>query len=158
MQVLTEICQHLHNWFDRKPNGERHNKYSGAFTVFNGEITELSGELASGQYYRIMGSLFNDGVHKYGDEADTLTDEAFEGVIWAMGVPPVVVSLADEISAWKAKYEALDSEAMSPFTSESFGGYSYSKSAGGSGTSGNGGSSTGWQSVFANRLAPWRKI
>lgn len=154
--MLTELCQYLHNWFDRKPDGSKYPKYSGSFTVSDGVVQGMDGQLFDGQYYRIMGSLFSDGVHKYGDEADTLTDEVFEGVIWTMGVPPVVVSLADEISAWKAKYEALDSEAMSPFTSESFGGYSYSKSVGSSGSSGNG--TTGWQSAFANRLAPWRKI
>lgn len=151
---MTELCQYLHNWFDRKPDGGTYPKYSGTFTVSGGTIAEMSGKLAEGQYYRVMGSLYSDGVHNYGNEEDILTDEVFDGVIWSMGVPPEIISLAAEISAWKEKYGAVDSAALSPFTSEAFGGYSYSKTVNGSSGTG----STGWQGAFAARLNPWRKI
>lgn len=152
--MLTEICQYLKNWFNRKPNGDDYPKEYGTFTIENGIID--SSILADGQYYRIMGSLYNDGVHKYGDTADVLVDEVFEGAVWSMGVPKVVADLAEEIEAWQAKYGSLDSEAMSPYASESFGGYSYSKGSGvASGSQGNG---NGWQSAFAARLNVWRKI
>lgn len=150
--MLTEICQYLKNWFNRKPDGTHYPKWFGEFVIDNGVL--VTDELADGQYYRIMGSLFNDGVHKRGE--DVLTDETFDGAVWSLGIPPEIVRLADDISQWQAKYGGADSEAMSPFASESFGGYSYSKSGGGaSGSESNAGS---WQGAFAQRLAPWRKI
>lgn len=143
--MLTELCQELHNWFERK-------KYFGTFTIEAGNITGL--DLLNGQYFRVIGSVFNDGVYQY--PAWELTDETFEGAVWALGIPKAVIDLADEIDAWRKKYESADSAAMSPFNSESFGGYSYSK--GGGGTSGSGNNLTGWQGVFASRLNRWRKI
>lgn len=152
--MLTEICQYLHNWFNRKPNGELCPQYAGSIVILNNVITFADRDfaLANGQYYRIMGSLFNDGVHKYG--SDELNDEEFIGAVWSMAVPPAVVSLAEEIALWQAEYGAVGSAAMSPYNSESFGGYSYSKSAGAAGAL----SSGTWQSTYSARLAPWRKI
>lgn len=153
--MLTEICQYLKNWFNRKPDGSYYPKYSGKVIISEGNmIFADTFFLADGQYFRIMGSLFNDGVHKVGDY---LVDETFEGAVWSMAVPPDVVLLAADIEAWKAQYESVDSENMSPYQSESFGGYSYSKSSGGSG-SGSSGSNITWQNAFESRLSPWRKI
>lgn len=160
--MLTEICQYLRNWFNRKPDGDSYPKEAGTFTIENGELnTEI---LANGQYFRIMGSLFNDGVHKYGVDTsgespklyETLTDETFDGVIWSMGVPLEIVKLAEDIDAWMEKYGTVDSEAMSPFSSESFGGYSYNKQQGFASTGG--GMLTTWESIFSDRLSPWRKV
>lgn len=144
--MLTELCQELHNWFER----ERH---IGTFTIEAGVLTGL--DLLNGQYYRIIGSVFNDGVHKYGDATDVLTDETFEGAVWALGIPKAVIDLAAEIAAWRAKYESTDSAAMSPFNSESFGGYSYAK--GGAGVTSSSGAG-GWVGVFASQLNRWRKL
>lgn len=146
--MLTELCQELKNWFDRE-------KYFGDFTIESGElVTALP--LVEGQYFRIIGSLFNDGVHQYGSSSH-LIDESFSGAIWSMAVPPTVIDLAAEIKAWQDKYGGVDSAAMSPYASESFGGYSYSKSGGGAGSSANAGAGT-WQGAFASRLNMWRKI
>lgn len=150
--MLTEICQYLKNWFNRKPDGTDYPKADGMFTIEDGVLnTDI---LADGQYFRIMGSLFNDGVHKYGD-AD-LTDETFDGEIWSMGIPPGVIKLADDITAWVKKYGDIDSVAMSPYQSESFDGYSYTKQQGYASVGG--GMLTSWNEVFASQLAPWRKI
>lgn len=150
--MLTEVCQYLRNWFNRKPDGSSYPMYHGLFEIRGGTL--VTEELADGQYYRIMGSLFNDGVHKYG--TDVLTDETFEGSVWSLGIPPSIVQLAADIEEWQAKYGGANSEAMSPFQSESFGGYSYSKAGGGSA---DGTTAVGtWQGAFAQRLAPWRKI
>lgn len=151
--MMTEICQYLRNWFNRKPDGSDYPKYEGTFTIENGVL--VTDDLADGQYFRIIGSLFNDGVHVYHTENGMLTDETFTGVVWSMGVPPDVVQLATDISNWQSRYGTVDSEAMSPFLSESFGGYSYSK---GGGNANNADASTAWQNAFAARLAPWRKI
>lgn len=150
--MLTQICQYLRNWFERE-------RLTGTFAVVDGELTaedvRLSDFLQDGQYYRVIGSVFNDGVHKYGEK---LTDEkAFDGAVVSMGVPPALLALAADIEAWQAKYGGADSAAMSPYGSESFGGYSYSKSGSASANGSTSAVST-WQSVFAARLAPWRKI
>lgn len=147
--MLTEICQYLHNWFNRKPDGSDYPKYSGVFEIVNGELD--MDDLAEGQYFRILGSLFNDGVHKFGD---ALTDETFDGEIWSMGIPQDVVKRAEVISEWMEKYGGADSTAMSPYQSESFDGYSYSKQQGSSASGGG----VNWQSVFGADLAPWRKV
>lgn len=145
--MLTEICRFLKNYFD---NGQP--KFFGKFTVSNGQLN-IDG-IQTNQYYRIVGSVFNDGVHKKGSE--TLKDETFEGAVWLMAVPDDVIGLSDEIDDWQSKYGSTNSENMSPYQSESFGGYSYSKASANSSNS----SSTvpTWQAVYADRLRGYRKI
>lgn len=151
--MLEQICAELKNYFCRE--GDR---IIGDFAVVNGAITPPV-DILDGQYYRIVGSIFNDGVHKYGDAEDLLKDEPeFHGAVWLMRVPGAVVDLAKDVSDWMDKYGGVDAQNMSPYSSESFGGYSYSKASGGGSGSGsmNGGAS--WQAVFANRLSPYRRI
>ena len=52
--MLTELCQELKNWFEREI-------HVGTFTIEGGQLTDCS-FLQDGQYYRIIGSVFNDGV------------------------------------------------------------------------------------------------
>lgn len=147
--MLTELCQELRNWFEKE-------KYFGTFTIEGGQLADCS-YLQDGQYFRIVGSVFNDGVHQLPN--DVLVDETFEGAVWAMAVPPTVVALADKIAEWNSKYAGINSQLLSPFQSESFGGYSYSKGSGGSsGGTGSGSSIPTWKSVFADDLNNWRKI
>ena len=142
--MLTELCQELRNWFVR-------DKHFGTFEIEGGKLT--ADFLVPGQYCRIIGSIFNDGVHQFGSE--NLVDETFNGAVWALGIPKEVVQLAEDITEWKDKYEAVDSSAMSPYASESFGGYSYQKSINGANSNS---SATGWKAAFASRLNRWRKI
>lgn len=141
--MLTDLCQELRNWFERE-------KFFGTFTIQNGAITVPDGSLQSGQFFRVIGSVFNDGVHQY--PATDLTDEVFKGAIWSMAVPPAVIDLSERISEWKEKY---GESVSSPYTSESFGGYSYTKAGSGQG---NADSGPTWQSTFASELNKWRKI
>lgn len=143
--MLTELCQELRNWFERE-------KYFDTFTIENGAIAVPDGSLQDGQFFRVIGSVFNDGVHQYG--TDELTDEVFKGAIWAMAVPPAVIDLSERISAWVTKY---GDSVSSPYSSESFGGYSYQKAGSGQGSANSGASPT-WQSTFAGELNRWRKI
>lgn len=149
--MLSELCQELKNWFDR---GQP--RIHGAFEISGGKIidTDFTDVIKPNQYFRIIGSVFNDGVYKYTDDL-MLTDELFVGSVWLMAIPKEVIALSDEIDSWQAKYGAADSTAMSPFNSESFGGYSYSKSTGGSS---NGSNANTWQAAFSSRLNMWRKI
>ena len=146
--MLTELCQELRNWFDL-------DRRYGTFTISGGALT--ADFLSAGQYYRIKGSIFNDGVHQYGSETE-LVDETFKGEVWAMGIPKAVIELADQIAAWKAKYENVDSQSMSPFQSESFGGYSDSKASASAAAGSAASTPTGWKAVFASALNRWRKI
>lgn len=143
--MLTELCQELHNWFDRA-------RYTGTFTITGGALTADC--LQDGQYYRIVGSVFNDGVHKYPD--CDLYDEIFTGAVWALAIPAAVIKLSEDIDAWQQKYGGVDSQNMSPYMSESYGGYSYQK--GSAFTGKNVGGSASWKSIFASRLNEWRKL
>lgn len=134
--MIDEICASLHNYFavDIVP---------GEYTVNDGEITLPF--LAAGQFFRVVGSVFCDGVYRCGDKLPA--DETFDGAIWAMAIPPALEAIAAEIEEWKAKNADV---LASPYQSESFGGYSYSK--------GTGSDSASWQGAFASRLNRWRKI
>ena len=145
--MLTELCQELHNWFDRE-------QHTGSFAIVGGVLT--ADFLLPGQYYRVIGSVFNDGVHQYGDPSDCLVDETFDGSVWALAIPRTFIKLAAEIAEWNDKYGGVDSAAMSPFNSESFGGYSYTKATAGAASGGT--TPTGWQAAFASSLNRWRKL
>ena len=137
--MLTDLCQELHNWFEVE-------KHYGEFEIAGGALT--ASFLQPGQYFRIIGSIFNDGVWQYGD---TMTDETFDGAIWAMAIPPAVLELNEQIDSWLKQYGETQN---SPYSSESFGGYSYSKNSSG----GSGADKSTWQGVFAPRLNKWRKM
>ncbi len=147
-KVLTELCGELNNYFWRE-------KIVGEFVIKDGQIHLIAPKLQDGQYFRIIGSVFNDGVHQY--PANDLTDEEFNGGVWSMAVPQAVIDLAADIQSWQDKYCTIDSQAMSPFASESFGNYSYSKGTA-SGSASGGGNPNSWQSVFASRINKWRRM
>lgn len=94
----------------------------------------------------MTGSVFSDGLHRW--PCNGLTDEEFVGTVWALAVPQAVVDLADEIAAWQAEHAK---ELDSPYASESFGGYSYTRVGGD-------GSPITWRQQFKARLDPWRKL
>lgn len=138
--IITEICAELRNWFV-VPNGVHIQTY----TISGGSIAPLD-FLHEGQYFRIIGSVFNDGVHQY--PASDLTDEVFHGAVWAMAVPPAVIDLAAEIE----EYNKSDAGKASPYISENFGGYGYTKATGSNGKV------LTWKSVFADALNRYRKL
>ena len=150
--MLTQICQYLRNWFER-------DKYIGSFIISGGVLTYADGTalpLLNGQYFRIVGSSMNDGVYCNTQAGlSTLTDETFEGAIWEMSVPRAFLDVCEEISAWRTKYETPDSANYSPFTAESFAGYSYQK---GGGVSQGTGNAVTWQAQFSKQLSAWRRL
>ena len=138
--ILTEICAELRNWFV-VPDGVHIQTY----TISGGSIAPLD-FLQEGQYFRIIGSVFNDGVHQ--DPASDLTDEVFHGAVWAMAVPPTLIALSAEI-------EEYNKSAGKPsvYTSESYpNGYSYTRATDANGVP------LSWQKAFASRLSKWRKL
>ena len=147
--MLEEVLRYVNNRFDRDSHGRWHGVVEGAFTASDGEL-ELDG-MADGQYFWVEGSAPNDGLHPHG--GGDMEDEEWEGRVVFLRVPRSVVALADEIAAWcEANAETIDS----PYQSESFGGYSYTKASGGSG--GDILPSAAWQAQFGARLRPFRKI
>ena len=137
---LTGLCRHLRNWFVCE-------EHIGTFSVEGGMISLPF--LREGQWFRIVGSVFNDGVYKH--PAVGLADEVFDGAVLAMAVPPDVMSLLDDINAWEEKHREA---AESPYSSESFGGYTYTKANG----TGANGAPVSWNTVFRARLNEWRKL
>ena len=153
---IYEVCLEVKNFFLR--DGIE-NIHSGTFTITDGVIAPLN-YLIVGQYFRIAGSVLNDGVYQYtGDPIPELKNETFTGAIWAMYIPPAFLKLCEEIDAWQNKYGTADSNNMSPYQSESIAGvYSYSKASGG-GSAGSGESTANnWQGVYKSRLNKWRRL
>ena len=137
--MLEEILRHIRNWFVVSA-------HNGSFTITDGHV-ELP-FLAPGQYYRIVGSVFNDGLHRH--DGERLKDETFYGTVFALAIPEAVVSLAHEIEEWQKKNGEA---AAGPYETESFGGYSYTRA-----TDKQTGGAVTWQSAFRSRLNAWRKI
>ena len=132
--MLETVLMYLNNWFAV-------GRYDDTYTIEDGKLTLPF--LVNGQYFRIVGSLFNDGVYQYPAE---LADETFTGSVWALALPKALLSTVEEITAWTAK-----NGDGGPYTSESFGGYSYSKATNSKGLA------VGWRDVFSAQLAPWKK-
>ena len=146
--MLTEIFQYLKNWFDRNCR-----KIQGTFEIKDNVILFDGAAVTflEGQFFRITGSLLNDGVYQYTEDL-SLRNESFNGAISDMAVPPSVVSVIAEIQDWQIKYGGVDSVAMSPYQSENKADYGYTK------MSGKNGGQTTWQDVFGARLGNWRKL
>lgn len=137
--MLEQVLKHLNNWF-LVADGV----YTETFTVQDGGITLPF--LQTGQYFRVVGSVFNDGLHQY--PATDMTDETFDGAVWALAIPNAVISLAEDISTWQEK-----NGNPGPYTSESFGGYSYSRA-----TNSATGQAATWKDAFRGQLNDWRRI
>lgn len=135
--MLYTICKHIKNFFvsERK---------EGTFTIENSTIDLPF--LLEGQYFMIEGSVLNDGI--YQNPVSDLKDEIFEGSIVGMSVPKDFLDLVEEIESYDEKAK----KAESPFISESFCGYSYTKATDSSGNM------ASWKSAFATRLNDWRKV
>lgn len=147
--MLTEICAEIKNYFTYE-----NDKHFGDFQIVDGLIIP-SFDIPT-DYIRIEGSHLNNGVHKVSDN-DLVDEGEFHGSVWVMSPPKAFLELVKEIEDWQAKNGALDSPAMSPFNSESFGGYSYSKS-GGNASGGSSSAGASWQAAFATRLTMYRRI
>lgn len=153
--MLGMICAEIRNWFTYDCD-----KHIGDYEIIGGVITP-SFDFKT-DYVRIIGSRKNDGVYKVSDITDSehnpLVDEGeFHGAVWEMSVPKDFIALCDEIAEWQSQYGGAGGIINSPFNSESFGGYSYTKSNGRSSESSNN-STPSWQSIYASRLNVYRKI
>lgn len=142
---MEEILRQINNYFYSF-------KETGNFKIVESSIVGLKAPYRTGQFIKVQGSLFNDGIYKV-DSADSnlriqgLIDEEFEGVIYSMNVPRAIEELEVKIKEFKSK------DVKTNIVSESIpGGYSYSKATGKAGVP------AGWQSVFAEDLRPYKKM
>ena len=135
--MLYEVLMYLHNLF-----ADAEHSQEDEFTITDGMI--VLRDIKVGQYYLIEGSTFNDGVHQY--PSDELINEQFDGVITPLKIPQALLSVVDEIETWQKEYGTL-----TPFQSESFADYSYTKAT-------YDGKQITWQDAFKGRLSKWRKI
>ena len=153
--MLSEICAEIKNYFTFLGDIK-----VGDYAIVDGVVTPSI--VIPTDYIRIVGSHKNDGVHVRNAETgkfDDLEDEEkWHGSIWIMSPPKDFLLLVKDIKTWQDKNGSVDSVAMSPFQSESFGGYSYSKGSTGKSTSASGSSVPTWQSTFASRLKIYRRI
>lgn len=140
-QTMAELCGELHNWFSPVCNA-----HAGTYEISDGSLLDVD-FIQDGQYFRIVGSVFNDGVYIYPEYG--LKDETFDGSIWPMNVPAEVRCLAAEIDEYR---HPRDDNKTPKFSSESFGGYSYTRATNSDGLP------LTWRDVFRKRLNPWRKL
>lgn len=151
--MLQEVCEHIHNYFSV-------DRLTEHYTITDGTLSPAPA-LKDGQRFLIEGSVLNDGMYTWHSDGTIkndddgagagLVDEAFTGTVCGLAVPPKLISLTAEISDWVAAYGAAIN---SPYQSESFGGYSYTKAAGANGTS----VATGWEDHFRRKLDRWRRV
>lgn len=137
--MLENLCRECRNYFVRGIE----DIHPGTYTVEGGIMSPVD-FLADGQYYRIVGSVNCDGIYRWPEVP--LYEGALQCVIWAMRVPSDFVDLALEVESWCKSEEGKPTA----FTSESFGGYSYSRAM-------VNGKLAGWRVAFADRLAPFRR-
>lgn len=136
--MIERVMAYCNNYFALPES------HHDTYVIENGSISLPF--LANGQYFRVIGSIFNDGVYSY--PAQMLQDETFTGEIVPLAPPKAFLELCEKI----AQYEASPTSVISPYTSESFGGYSYQKA------SGSGGGGLTWEEAHRVQLRRWRKI
>ena len=141
--MLDKLLREL-GWY-RRPNKYVNQIKVEKFTIEGGNITP-SDFLKENDYYRIIGSRFNDGLYQYPNS--DLNDEEFDGAVWVMRIPPAVVTLAQAIE----EYAKSDAGKPSAYVSESFGGYSYTKATNSKGVP------LSWKRVFEDELHDWSII
>ena len=166
ISTIEALCAETHNYFETS-------KEIGDYKIEGGMISLPFLEI--GQFFRIVGSKFNDGVYIYGqdflirdaswkdvlkDNPDwnavsenewgslkhiDLIDETFHGAIWPMAIPRAFLELGQEVE----EYNNSEESKPSPYTSESIGGhYSYTKANA---------TDNSWQKVFLIKLRRFRK-
>lgn len=167
LDSIEALCAATHNYHET-------DRVIDDYAIENGNISLPF--LVAGQFFRIVGSKFNDGVYIYSedyifrdatwddvlkDNRDwnsiteeewgelkhvELIDEEFHGGVWPMRMPRAFLTLAKEIE----EYNSSEAAKASPYISESISGhYSYTKANN---------HDNAWESVFSVKLKRWRKV
>ena len=145
--LLEDVLSHIHNWFVRDTITVRGCEIDGGALP-----SSVTADLLTGQWYRIRGSVLNDGLHLNPDTQ--LADETFDGYIDSLAIPRPLLRVVEDIATWQTAY---GSASDGPYASESFEGYSYTLKSD-TGANSASGSLSGWRLAYRDRLNPWRKI
>ena len=136
--MIGELLHEIRNYFDKS-------RHFGTFRIVDGSPIFDGIPIQTGQYFRIYGSAFNDGVYMY--PCVDLGGGRSIKKIWLLAIPQEIIELNEEIDKWDELYGV-----SGPFNNESFAGYAYTRA-----TAKNGGKYT-WKDEFAGQLKRWRKI
>ena len=149
--ILEEVLGSIHNWFVRDSMA-----VSGCEISDGALPASVTSDLMATQWYRITGSVLNDGLHQH--PAEDLADETFDGTIDTLVIPRPLLKVVEDIGEWvEANKKGSVKAQESPYQSESFDGYTYTIKSGSTSNSASGGL-TGWQAEFGSRLNQWRKM
>lgn len=139
MQVMDACRRHFIRSF-----------YEREFDIVGGAIAGIQPK--AHELVIIKGSANHDGLWKVEAgaddsavlvDADALGDETFVGKVFLVSPPLVFRDMCEGIDKW------LEKNPDSPMTSESFGGYSYTRATGAHGA-------VTWQEAFAPALSMYR--
>lgn len=139
--MIGKICAYLHNYFTKDLE-----TLSVAFSG-NTITGDFQNTYFAGQYLHVTNSYINDGVYLITDVAsdtltvsDTMNTESTDEIVCieSMSPPKEFLELVTEISAFTAK-DGVQSESIDD--------YSVSFAKDGS-----------WQSVYANKLSPYKRL
>lgn len=145
LEMLYRTIKYLRTLEYEPDRGLLASKHEGTIEIKNGRADLPF--LIYGQYFIVEGSIMNDGCYQYGID-DEMNDEVFDGVIYGLRLTPTFKGIIDEMTAYQEQHKEV-----SPYQSESFGGYSYTLKASQTGT--------GTASVidlFADRLNFYKKV
>jgi len=144
-ESLFKVMLHIRNTFERDSE-------SGTYEIQDGTIT-LQGEYVSGEWVAITGSRLNNGVYRIKvvegklaltngtDDDETVFNETFDGTIYRLAVPRMLLSVCEEVRNYKP----------SEVTSESvLGMHSVAYAT-------NNGKPLTWQDKFSADLGQWRE-
>lgn len=166
--TIEALCAETHNYHET-------DRIIGDYKIENGNIALPF--LVENQFFRIVGSKFNDGVYIYSQELFTIRSITWEEVLdgnlnweelkknkWGELVEHDLIDEEFHGAIWPmnmpraflalseeiAKYQESDAAKPSPYLSESINGYySYTKANV---------SENSWQSVFGSKIKRWKKV
>lgn len=149
--MLTEICAHLKNYFD-------YSRFYGDISISGGAVScrGVQIDMDEGQYFALFRPHYCLGIFRYGDELEDRTVK--NGSVWLMDIPPAIFAAIEWAEKWNELNGGADSAANSPFQSESFGGYSYSKGSTYKDADSAIGASVFDQAQFKAMLSPYQKM
>lgn len=169
MQATIEaLCAEVNNYHET-------DRIRGKFTIDSGSITLPF--LCENQFFRILGSKWNDGVYIYSEYSFIIRSSTWEEVMkgnldwgelrkykWGELVEHDLVDEVFDGEIWPmrmprafldlskkiAEYNESDAAKISPFTSENISGYySYTKASA---------TDNSWENVFKDSLKRWRRL
>ena len=134
--MMQDIMRYVNNYF---VSGQKY----GSFSICGNALS-----IPDSGFVYISGSFYHDGVWSIcngllQDIPGDMPDESFTGTVYFLNPPADFLRLCEEISLYAEK------NPTGAWQSESFGAYSYNRGSS---------AGQGWQTAFAARLRPYRRM